>query len=47
MQFDEFHVGQRITCGPARVSEAEIVAFATAYDPQWFHMDVARAAEGR
>jgi len=47
MQFDEFHVGQRITCGPARVSEAEIVAFANAYDPQWFHTDVVRAAEGR
>ena len=47
MQFDEFHVGQRITCGPASVTEAEIVAFATAYDPQWFHMDAARAAEGR
>ena len=47
MQFDEFHVGQRITCGPASVTEAEIVAFASAYDPQWFHTDAARAAEGR
>jgi len=47
MQFDEFNVGQRITCGPAIVTEAEIVAFATAYDPQWFHTDAARAVEGR
>ena len=47
MRFDEFYVGQRITCGPARVTEAEIVAFANAYDPQWFHTDAVRAAEGR
>ena len=47
MQFHEFHVGQRITCGPATVSEAEIVAFANAYDPQWFHTDAVRAAKGR
>ena len=38
MVFDEFHAGQRLTCGPVTVTEAEIVAFANAYDPQWFHM---------
>ena len=47
MRFDEFHVGQRLTCGPASVTEAEIIAFANAYDPQWFHTDAARAANGR
>ena len=47
MVFDEFHAGQRLTCGPVTVTEAEIVAFANAYDPQWFHMDPVRAAEGR
>ena len=47
MVFDEFHAGQRLVCGPATVTEAEIVGFATAYDPQWFHMDPVRAAEGR
>lgn len=47
MVFDEFHAGQRLTCGPVTVTEAEIVAFANAYDPQWFHTDPARAAEGR
>lgn len=45
MKFAEFHEGQRITAGPASLSEAEIVAFASAWDPQWFHTDVA-AAEG-
>ena len=47
MLFDEFHAGQRLVCGPATVTEAEIVTFASAYDPQWFHTDPARAAEGR
>ena len=47
MVFDEFHAGQRLTCGPVTVTEAEIVAFANAYDPQWFHTDPVRAAEGR
>ena len=47
MRFDEFHVGQRLTCGPASVTEAEIIAFANAYDPQWFHTDATRAANGR
>ena len=47
MTFDEFHPGQRLTYGPATISEAEIVAFANAYDPQWFHADVERARTGR
>ena len=47
MVFDDFHAGQRLTCGPVTVTEAEIVAFANAYDPQWFHTDPVRAAEGR
>jgi acyl dehydratase len=29
------------------VTEAEILAFANAYDPQWFHADVDRARAGR
>ena len=47
MTFDEFHPGQRLTDGPATISEAEILAFANAYDPQWFHADVERARAGR
>ncbi len=47
MRFDEFHAGQVIEAGPYAVNEAEVLAFATAYDPQWFHVDAAAAAQGR
>jgi acyl dehydratase len=47
MTFNEFHTGQQLIYGPATISEAEIVAFATSYDPQWFHVDTARASDGR
>jgi len=47
MMFDEFRPGQVLTYGPATVSEAEILAFAREYDPQWFHTDVARARTSR
>jgi acyl dehydratase len=47
MTFDQFHPGQRLTYGPATISEAEMLAFANAYDPQWFHADVERARAGR
>lgn len=46
MKFAEFHTAQVITAGPVEVSEAEIIQFATAYDPQWFHTDPAAAAQG-
>ena len=46
MKFAEFHQGLRLVYGPATVSEAEIVAFAREYDPQWFHTDVERAETG-
>ncbi len=46
MKFAEFHAGQRITAGPYLLSEAEILAFAKQYDPQWFHTDVGRAQSG-
>jgi len=47
MKFAEFHVGQVISAGPYLVSEAEVMAFATAYDPQWFHTDPVAAQDGR
>jgi acyl dehydratase len=48
MKFADFHPGQRIVHGPAQpLSEAEIVAFAKTYDPQWFHVDPERAATSR
>ena len=46
MKFADFHVDQVITAGPYRVGEAEIVAFAKQYDPQWFHTDPVRSAAG-
>jgi acyl dehydratase len=47
MTFEEFHSGQRLVYGPVTITEAEILAFANAYDPQWFHADVGRARDGR
>jgi acyl dehydratase len=44
MKFSDFHAGQVIHCGPASLTEPEIVAFARDYDPQWFHTDPERAA---
>jgi acyl dehydratase len=46
MKFAEFHVGQQIEAGPYEVSRAEIIDFATRYDPQWFHTNPAAAADG-
>ena len=46
MKFAEFHAGLVIAAGPYTVSEAELLAFATAYDPQWFHTDAVAAAKG-
>ena len=37
--FDDFHVGQVIELGSRTVSEAEIIAFARDFDPQYFHTD--------
>ncbi len=47
MRFVEFHAGQIIEAGPHAVSEEEIVRFAAAYDPQWFHTDPEAARQGR
>lgn len=46
MKFAEFHPGQVIEAGPYAVSEDELLRFATAYDPQWFHTDPEAAARG-
>ncbi len=47
MKFKELEPGQVIHHGPVTVDEAEMLAFARAYDPQWFHVDAERAREGR
>jgi len=46
MKFADFHPGLVVEAGPALVTEDEIVAFAKAYDPQWFHVDAAASAAG-
>jgi acyl dehydratase len=45
MKFAEFHAGQVLEAGPYHLSQEELLAFAKAYDPQWFHTDPV-AAEG-
>ena len=47
MNFADFSAGQRIDAGSVTVSEEDIVTFARQFDPQWFHVDPGRAAEGR
>lgn len=47
MKFADFHVGQVIEAGPREVSQAEILQFAGAYDPQWFHTDAVASVNGR
>lgn len=47
MKFAEFKDGMVIKGGPVTVTEPEILEFARKFDPQWFHTDVKRAAEGR
>ncbi|MDM0107977.1 MaoC family dehydratase [Variovorax sp. J22R24] len=46
MKFADFHAGQAIEAGPYLVTEAEVVQFARAYDPQWFHTDADAASGG-
>jgi acyl dehydratase len=47
MRFEQFTSGQQISAGPVTLSAAEIVEFARAWDPQWFHTDAERAANSR
>jgi len=47
MHFQEFSVGQVLNGGPITVDAATIVAFASAYDPQPFHTDLAFAQQSR
>ena len=47
MKFAEFETGQHLEAGPRRVSQDEIIAFAQAYDPQWFHTDPEQSKQGR
>src|SRR5690349_14417368 len=42
---EDFAVGQRFETEGIAVSEADIVAFARQFDPQYFHLDAALAAK--
>jgi acyl dehydratase len=39
LYFEDLKVGQSFTTGSRRVEAAEIIAFASQYDPQPFHLD--------
>ena len=43
--FEDFAVGQRFETESIAVTEAEIIAFARQFDPQYFHLDAALAAK--
>jgi acyl dehydratase len=43
--FDDFKVGERFRSKGVTLTEAEIINFALAYDPQPFHLDTVAAAE--
>jgi acyl dehydratase len=43
--FEDFYPGQEIDLGTRGVSEEEIIAFASAFDPQPFHVDKEAAAQ--
>jgi acyl dehydratase len=43
--FEDFHPGQEIDLGTRTVTEDEIIAFATQFDPQPFHIDREAAAQ--
>jgi acyl dehydratase len=44
--YEDFEIGEVTEVGPVSVSEEEIVAFASRYDPQPFHMDPEAATSG-
>jgi acyl dehydratase len=47
MKFAEFTAGRVIVLGPVSLTEAQMLAFARQWDPQWFHTDPARAQQDR
>ena len=47
MKFAQFKPGMVVKGGPVQISESDILAFANQFDPQWFHTNPERAAQGR
>jgi acyl dehydratase len=46
MKFADFHVGLVLKTITYKVTEEEIIQFAKAYDPQWFHTNLEAAKVG-
>lgn len=46
MKFADFKPGQVFEQGPKHVTQEEVIAFAKAYDPQWFHVNAEKAETG-
>jgi acyl dehydratase len=44
--FEDYAPGLTVDCGSFSLDEGQIIEFATAYDPQPFHVDPQAAAEG-
>ncbi len=47
MLFSDLTPGLVVRSQPRLVTQKEMTEFASRYDPQWFHVDTARAAQGR
>jgi acyl dehydratase len=47
MQFEQLAPGVVVNSPPRIVTAAEIIEYSSRYDPQWFHLDTARAKKGR
>ena len=45
--FSDLTPGLVVRSQPRLVTQKEMTEFASRYDPQWFHVDIARAAQGR
>lgn len=43
---EDLRVGERLALGTHRVTEDEIIEFASAWDPQFFHLDPVASADG-
>ena len=43
--FEDYEAGRVYKLGSVRVELAEVIEFATRYDPQYFHLDESRAKE--
>lgn len=47
MRFSEFEAGQRYETKSIKLSKEDIIEFAKVYDPQYMHIDVEKAKQGR